>query len=418
MKIQNIYAREILDSRANPTVEVVLVLEGGSYVRASCPSGASVGTYEAKEIRDNDPNRMAGLGVLKAVNNIQNIIAPKLQGLECARQNVIDKLLIELDGTKDKSNLGANAILPVSIAVAKAGAVSLHMQPYEYLRHYTSHIGQPYRIPTPLFNIINGGKHAADNLDFQEFIVIPAISTNFSDGLNIGVSTYHALKKILNEKGQSTLIGDEGGFSPKLATNRDALVLITEAIAAAHLRLNYDIFLGLDAASNNFYRDGLYTIRDKGTGLNTKDFITVYEGLNAEYNFLYLEDPLSEDDIDGWEALNSVISKNTIITGDDLTTTNYERLQKAISKNAISGIIIKPNQIGTITESIAVADAAKAAGIKVIVSHRSGETNDDFIADFSVAMSADYAKFGSPARGERVSKYNRLSEINMHIKPV
>jgi enolase len=415
MKISRVYAREIINSKATPTVEVILVLDNGSFVTAGCPSGTSVGTYEAKELRDNDPTHMAGLGVLKAVNNVNSVIGPKLIGLDPTHQHEIDKLMLEIDGTEDKSKLGANAILPVSIAVSKAGAKTLNMPLYAYLKHYTTSANVPIKIPTPMFNLINGGKHAGNTLDFQEFLIIPAISSRFKDGLNMAVATYQALKKILQDKNSSVLIGDEGGFSPELPNNREALVLLSEAISSAGLRLNYEVFLGIDAAANNFYHDKVYKIKDRDSNSTSKELIAIYEGLIAEFNILYLEDPLAEDDWDGWQILNSAMSHNTIIVGDDLTTTNYKRLTNAIQKQAISGIIIKPNQIGTVIESLAVVEAAKHAGLKIAVSHRSGETNDDFIADFAVAVNADYAKLGAPARGERVAKYNRLLEIEASL---
>jgi enolase len=418
MKIKKIHAREILDSRATPTTEVILILENDTYVRAGCPSGASVGTYEAKELRDNDPKHMAGFGVLTAVDNIINKISPKLEGMDVTKQSGIDQTMLELDGTVDKKNLGANAILPVSIAVAKAGAITMNMQLYTYLKHYTSRITEPYKIPTPLFNVINGGKHAANNLDFQEFIVIPNSNLPHPTALNMGVNVYHELKQIISKKGLGTLIGDEGGFSPPLPTNNEALILITEAIAKSGFKLNEDIFLGLDVAANNLFSNGNYSFRDVGRSISTAEFIAYYQKLNSIYNFLYLEDPLAEDDWQAWEKLCNILPKNTIITGDDLTTTNPSRLSEALSKNTIRGIIIKPNQIGTVTEAITVVEMAKKAGLKITVSHRSGESNDDFIADFAVGMGADFVKFGSPARGERVAKYNRLSEIDIQIRSV
>ena len=417
MKISQVIGREIINSKGIPTVEVKIFLENGISAVSSCPTGTSVGTYEAKELRDIDQSRFGGLGVAKAVNNVNTLIAPKIKGMDSTKQHEIDRVMIELDGTDNKSNLGTNSILPVSMAVAKTASISLNIPLYQYLRQYTGLVSQPLKIPTPLFNLINGGKHAGDTLNFQEFLVIPAISVKFSAGLSMAVNIYHALGEILKDKGDSTLIGDEGGFSPTLATNRDALILLNEAIGAVGLRMNYDVFLGIDAAANNFYQDNVYTIKDKMQEMSAKDLITVYEGLNAEYNLLYLEDPLAEDDWEGWEDLNKVTSDHTIIVGDDLTTTNYQRLQMAISKNAIGGIIIKPNQIGTVIEAIAVVESARQAGLKIIASHRSGETNDDLIADFAVGVGADYAKLGAPARGERVAKYNRLLEIESQITP-
>ena len=415
-RIQNIFAREILNSKAIPTVETIVVLDNGITALASCPTGTSVGKYEAKEMRDNDPVRFGGLGVLKAIENITKIIAPKLIGGEVDRQHEIDKILIELDGTSNKSRLGTNSILPVSMGVAKAAAKNMNTPLFAYLRRYTSIQNAPFKIPTPAFNIINGGKHAGNNLDFQEFIIIPATSIPFPETINMAVSVYQSLKKTLQGKSSSTLVGDEGGFGPSLSNNRDALVILNEALGEGKYRLNYDIFFGIDASADNFYQDGKYMIKDKESGMESSDLVTVYEGLNEEFNLLYLEDPLSEDDWDGWEKLNAITSRNTLIVGDDLIATNLMRLQKAIDKKAVSAIILKPNQIGTVMETLAVAEVARNAGLKLVASHRSGETNDDFIADFAVAIGADYVKFGAPARGERVAKYNRLLEIYSQIK--
>jgi enolase len=416
MKIKQIFAREILNSKGNPTVEATVILDSDIQATSSCPTGTSVGKYEAKQLRDNDPNRFGGSGVSKAVNNVMNVISPKLIGIDVQNQHDIDKLMIELDGTPEKTNLGANSILPVSMAIAKAAAKSLNMPLFSYIRHYTSIQTSPFKIPTPAFNILNGGKHAGNNLDFQEFLIIPASSMTFQNSLNMAVSIYQSLKKTLNDKGASTLIGDEGGFGPSLSTNRDALIMLNEAISGGNFRINYDVFLGIDASANNFHQDGTYLIKDKETRMTSEGLATVYEGLNEEYNLYYLEDPFSEDDWEGWENLNRLTSKNTLIVGDDLIATNFNRLQTAIEKKAISGIIIKPNQIGTVLETLAVVEAARNAGLKIIVSHRSGETNDDFIADFAVGVGADYVKFGAPARGERVAKYNRLLEIDSMIK--
>lgn len=416
-KIKQILAREILNSKGMPTIEATVVLENGRLGRASSPTGTSVSGYEAKEVRDNDPKRYSGQGVLTAISNISETIAPKIIGMEVQNQKEIDKTMIELDGTKDKSKLGSNAILPVSMAVAKAAATDLNIPLFAYIRNYaTSQSRDSYKIPIPAFNIINGGKHAGNNLDFQEFLIIPASSMPYSQTLNLAVSIYQSLKKTLTQKGAITLVGDEGGFGPSFSTNRDALVMLAESIAGSGLRINYDVFLGLDASANNFYQDGKYVIKDKQNGANSNELISIYESLNEEYNFLYLEDPLAEDDWDGWEDINKITSENTLIVGDDLTATNIDRLVEAVSKKTIGGVIIKPNQAGTITETIAVTEAVRLAGLKVIVSHRSGETNDDFIADFGVGVGADYVKFGAPARGERTIKYNRLLEIESMIK--
>lgn len=416
MKIKQVFAREILNSKGYPTVEATVVLENGMQATSSCPTGTSVSKYEAKDLRDNDPTRFNGYGVLKAVNNIVTTIGPKLVGQDAENQVQIDKIMLGLDGTADKSNLGANSILPVSMAAAKVSAKNLNMPLFAYIRHYTGLGNLPFKIPTPAFNIINGGKHAGNNLDFQEFLIIPASSMPYQNTLNMAVTIYQALKKSLTDKGVSTLIGDEGGFGPSFSTNRDALIMLSEAIGESGYKISYDVFLGIDASANSFRQDGTYLIKDKEGNLTSDELATVYEGLNEEYNLYYLEDPFSEDDWDGWGKLNSVSSKNTLIVGDDLIATNFSRLQTAISKNAINAVIIKPNQIGSVIETLAVVEAARNAGLKIVVSHRSGETNDDFIADFAVGVNADYAKLGAPTRGERVAKYNRLLEIEAQIK--
>lgn len=414
--IKQILAREILNSKGNPTVEATVFLDNGMKATASTPSGTSVSSYEAIEVRDNDSNRYDGLGVLKAVDNINSKISRKLEGVNPQLISQVDKILLDLDGTSDKSNLGANAILPVSIACTKAGALISNLPLYAFIRHFTGIQNTPFKMPTPAFNILNGGKHAGNNLDFQEFLLIPASSMPYEDTLNMAHSIYDSLRKTLKDKGATTLVGDEGGFGPSLSTNRDGLILLSEAITASSYKINYDVFLGLDVSANNFYHEKFYSIRDKGTNLTSDELVGVFEGLIAEYNLYYVEDPFSEDDWEGWQKLNSITSSNTIIVGDDLIATNFEKLQNAISKKAIGGVIIKPNQIGTVLETLAVVEAARHAGLKIIVSHRSGETNDDFIADFAVGVGADYAKFGAPVRGERVSKYNRLLEISSEIK--
>ncbi len=415
-KIKEIKAQEILDSRGNPTIETTVVLQDGSVGVASCPSGASVGSYEAWELRDHDDKRFSGLGVLKAVNNVNSIIAPALVGMDSSKQQDIDKTVINLDGTQNKGKLGANATLSVSMAVCKAGARNSMLPLFLYLRQFIKTENTALKIPTPLFNFINGGKHAGDNLDLQEFFVIPATSKPYNEALEMGVNIYTVLRNTLKENGLSTLIGDEGGYAPKLATNKDAFVLLKQAIDKTNLRFGFDVFFGLDAASNSFYQDKQYRLKDRSMPFSTDDLIAFYQELNKQYRILYLEDPLFEDDWEGWAKISSKMSQDTIIVGDDLVATNPYRLQMAIDKKAITGVIIKLNQIGTVIECLAVVEVARAAGLKIIVSHRSGETNDDFIADFSVAVSADYVKFGATARGERVAKYNRLLQIEKQIK--
>jgi len=414
-KITTIEAREILDSRGNPTVEVAVTLDDRTSVTASCPSGASTGKYEAREIRDNDIKHFQGLGVLTAVQNVNTIIAPHLQGLEAADQKHIDKKLIELDGTPTKVKLGANALLPVSMAVAKAGAKSNGIPLYVHLRSLTGNEQGSVKIPTPAFNLINGGKHAANGLDIQEFLVIPGSYKTFSQSLEIGFNVYKNIKKTLEKSYLSTLIGDEGGFAPQLAINQDALSLFSQAIESSTLRLGYDVFLGIDAASNNFMDESKYKLKDRTQIMSGSDLSSYYQELIQKYHLIYIEDPFGEDDWDSWSNEFPKLGENVILAGDDLIATNPLRLQTALEKKAINGIIIKPNQIGTIMEAIAVSVLARQAGIKLIAAHRSGETNDDFIADFAVAIGADYMKMGAPARGERVAKYNRLLAIEQDL---
>jgi enolase len=415
-KIKQIIATEILNSKGHPTIEATVILTDGSIGVADCPSGTSVGKYEAIEIRDKDEKRFQGLGVLNAIMNIEEIIAPNLLGMEATRQQDVDRKMISLDGTNNKARLGANAMLSVSMAVAKAAAKSSVLPLFLYLREFVKRENIPLKLPTPAFNLINGGLHAEGSLDFQEFLLIPASSKKFDESLQIGTNVSAALKKNLETNNLSTLIGDEGGYSPKVASNQDALLMLKQAIEGLNLRLGFDVFLGVDAAASNFYSNQQYKIHDKSIGLSSKDFIEFYKNLNNDYHFLYLEDGLSEDDWEGWTSLYQTLSQQTLIVGDDLTVTNPYRLQMALEKKAITGIVIKPNQIGTVMESLAVVEMARDAGLKIIVSHRSGETNDDFIADFAVAASADYVKFGALVRGERVAKYNRLLQIQRQIK--
>ncbi|HEV2339684.1 MAG TPA: phosphopyruvate hydratase [Patescibacteria group bacterium] len=411
MKIKDITAREILNAKGNPAVEATVVLQDGSTGIASCPQGTSVGSYEAAEVRDHDMTRFYGNGMLKAVNTVTHVIAKDLIGMDATKQREIDKRMIELDGTQNKSKLGVNAILPVSMAVAKAASASEHLPLFRYLHSFLGEKSVAEKMPTPLFNIVNGGAHAMNTFDFQEFIIIPATFKTFEQCIHMGTGLYHALRDFLLSNGLSTLVGDEGGFAPVLSTNYDGLSLLTQAIETTNRRIGFDVFFGIDAASNNFYRDRVYHIKDRGSELTAKAMNDFYETLLKEFKILYLEDILSEDDWDGWKDAMSRLAEGALIVGDDLVATNPYRLQMAINKQAINAVVVKPNQIGTVIESLALVDVARAAGLKVIVSHRSGETNDDFIADFAVAVAADYAKFGAPARGERIAKYNRLLAI-------
>jgi len=399
-KIKKIQAREILDSRGNPTVEVDLTTELGVF-RASVPSGASKGKYEAVELRDGR-RRYRGRGVLKAVNNVNEIIAPKLIGKDPTQQKEIDDLLIKLDGTKNKSKLGANAILGVSMAICRAGAAAKNLSFWDHIKQLFE-IGSP-SIPQPCFNVINGGIHAGSELDFQEFMVVPRLNS-FSENLRIGTEIYHQLKEILAKKfgKQAINVGDEGGFAPPVRAPEEALDLIMEAVEKAGYQNKIKIIL--DVAASQFYQGGKYKMK---TGVfTTEGLLNYYLDLIQKYPIIGLEDPFSEEDWEGWKMLKSKI----LIIGDDLTVTNPDRIKLAQKRKACNGIIIKPNQIGTITETIEAVKLAKSYNWKVIVSHRSGETCDDFIADLAVGISADFIKAGAPARGERVAKYNRLLEI-------
>jgi enolase len=417
-KIKQVLAREILNAKGNPALETTVILSDGKSGTASCPSGTSAGSYEACELLDNDEKRYGGKGVLKAIDNVNSIISPALVGVEVTRQPEIDKIMLELDGTQNKGKLGANAILSVSMACCKAAAKSSVLPLFLYIREYVKKEKLELKVPTPLFNVLNGGLHADMNLDFQEFMIIPASSKSFEASLQMGTQVYNTLKKLLKTSNQSTLVGDEGGFSPRLAANADALSLLKQAINDSPYKFGFDIFLGMDVAASSFYQQKKYVVRDKSMPLSSDDLISLYKDLSKEYSFLYLEDPLAEDDWEGWVQISKEMSLQTIIVGDDLTVTNPYRLQMALNKKAITGIIIKPNQIGTVIETLAVVEIAREAGLKIIVSHRSGETNDDFIADLAVAVSADYAKFGAPARGERVAKYNRLLQIEKQLSSI
>lgn len=413
--IKSIRAREILDSRGIPTVETVMAADSGETATASVPSGTSTGIHEAKELRDEDSRRYGGKGVLKAVENVNTVIAKAIIGQDPTKQTAIDQLLINLDGTPDKSKLGANAILSVSQGVCELGAAVSKKPIYEYLAlKYRGNMAG-LRVPAPTFNIINGGKHGAGNLDFQEFHAIPATNKSYSEALRVGEEIYQKLGEVLTYRGAIHSVGVEGGYAPNLFTNSDALELIVEATLQAGYQPARDVFYGLDTAATVFCRGGFYTIKDRAQAMQAKEMIEYYKELNSKFHLLVLEDPLSEDDFNGWARLVSEIGGQTVIVGDDLLTTNKDRVKKAIEMKAATAILVKPNQIGTISETVEVLQMAQKAGWKVIVSHRSGETNDDFIADFAVGVGADYTKFGAPARGERVAKYNRLLQIEEEL---
>lgn len=416
-KISRIWAREILDSRSDPTVEAVCQLDNGYLAVSSVPSGTSTGAHEALELRDGDASRYLGKGVLKAVDNVNKVLGPAILGMDPTDQEGIDKKLCELDGTENKSKYGANAILAVSEAVAKVGALAARENLYIWIYALAQKTGlKPFlHIPIPLFNMINGGLHGAGNLDFQEFWVIPASSKSFSDGLKLGVEVYQTIGDNLARRGAIHSVGHEGGYAPNLFTNADALEVFVESIRQTTYAMGRDVFLGLDVAASSFFKNGQYTIRDKSAPLDEAQMLEYYKSLNDQYKLAILEDPFAQDAWASWTNLTQLLSPNVLVVGDDLLATNPKRVKEGIEKKACTAILVKPNQIGTVTETLQVIKMARDAGWKVITSHRSGETNDTFIADFSVGVGSDYVKFGAPARGERVAKYNRLLSIEAEL---
>jgi len=404
--IKELKAREILDSRGNPTLEVEAVLSNGARGCAAVPSGASTGKHEAVELRDGDASRFNGLGVLKAVANVNDIIAPALRGMKATGQEAIDSKLIALDGTKNKSRLGANAILGASLAVAHAAANSLSVTLYRYLG-----VKETYRLPVPMLNILNGGKHADGSTDFQEFMVVPAGAATFSQSLRMGAEVYHSLKKVLKGKGLNTCVGDEGGFAPALPSNRAAVEYILQAIEKAGYQPGRDCFIALDPAASEFYSQGKYTLSREGRVLTSLERVEYYVKWVTEYPIVSIEDGMAEDDWEGWQLLTHKLGDRVQLVGDDLYVTNIERLNRGIELKASNSILIKLNQIGTLTETIAAVNMAKQAGWTAVVSHRSGETEDTTIADLSVALDSGMIKTGAPCRSERTAKYNRLLKI-------
>jgi enolase len=406
--IEAIGAREFLDSRGNPTVEVEVLLEDGTVSRAAVPSGASTGAFEAYELRDGDKGRYLGKGVQKAVDAVLDVIGPELEGFDATDQRLVDAALIELDGTDNKKKLGANAILGVSLAVAKAAADSSDLPLFRYLGGPNAHT-----LPVPMLNVINGGSHADSNVDIQEFMILPIGAGTFSEGLRWGVETYHALKSILHGKGLSTGLGDEGGFAPNLGSNRDALDLLVEAIEKAGFRVGTDIALGLDVAATEFFENGMYTF--EGKQLDAAAMSAYYAELVAAYPLVSIEDPISEDDWEGWAQLTSEIGDKTQLVGDDLFVTNPTRLAKGIEQGTANSILVKVNQIGTLTETLDAVRLAQRSGYTAVLSHRSGETEDTTIADLAVATDCGQIKTGAPARSERVAKYNQLLRIEEEL---
>ena len=406
--IEDVVAREVLDSRGNPTVEVEVLLEDGTEGRAIVPSGASTGVHEAVELRDGDKDRYLGKGTLTAVNNVNEIIADEVIGMDPFDQPGLDKLLIELDGTPNKGNLGANAILGVSLAVARAAAASVGMPLFQYLGGVNGKV-----LPVPMMNILNGGSHADNSVDIQEFMVMPVGATSFREGLRMGAETFHNLKKILKEKGMNTNVGDEGGYAPDLATNEEAIQVIIEAIKKAGYEPGKDLCIALDCAASEFYdaENNIYDWKGEGRKMNAEELCAFYEDICSKYPVISIEDGMAEDDWDGWKLLVGKLGDRVQLVGDDLFVTNTERLKKGIEEGAANAILIKVNQIGTLTETLDAIEMAKKAGFTAVVSHRSGETEDTTIADLVVGVNAGQIKTGSASRTDRIAKYNQLLRI-------
>jgi enolase len=411
--ISNVYAREVLDSRGNPTVEVEVYLESGAFGRAIVPSGASTGAYEAVELRDGDKSRYLGKGVLKAVDNVNEIIAPEIIGLDALDQVGIDRKMIELDGTPNKAKLGANAILAVSMAVARAAADALDVPLYVYLGGFNAKT-----LPVPMMNIINGGEHADNNVDVQEFMVLPVGAPNFREALRIGAEIFHTLKGVLKEKGLNTAVGDEGGFAPNLSSNEEAITTIITAIERAGYKPGVDVFLGMDIASTEFYKDGKYHLEGEGKSFTSAEFVDFLANWVDKYPIITIEDGCSEDDWEGWKLLTEKLGGKVQLVGDDLFVTNTERLSTGIEQGIGNSILVKVNQIGTLTETFDAIEMAKRAGYTAVISHRSGESEDSTIADIAVATNAGQIKTGSLSRTDRVAKYNQLLRIEDELSSV
>lgn len=415
-KIKEIRSREILNTQGCPTVETAVILDDGTISVVSVPSNDFDSKYAAVNLVDNDMSRFQGQGVLKAVANVVNVIGPKLVGFDANRQQEIDKVIIELDGTQNKSTLGANATLSVSMAVARAAAKSSGVPLYLYLRQFIKRENLELKLPTPILSLINGGKRAENLLDFRDFFIIPASFKTFEESLQIGFAVQSSLRTILKGNNLLPLFSIEGGYALPLANNAEACSLLSQALEPTTIRLGYDVFFGIDANADAFYNEGGYKIKDRTMSMSSDDLISFYANLISAYHILYIEDPLAVDDWDGWEKISKQVSQKTIIIGDLLTATNPYRLQMALAKKAVSGITIKPIQIGTVMEALAVMEVARMSGFKIVVSHQSGSSVDDFLADFAVAVSADYVNFGPLTRGEYMVKYNRMLEIEKQLK--
>ncbi|MBX6353631.1 MAG: phosphopyruvate hydratase [Thermoflavifilum sp.] len=409
-EIFDVHAREVLDSRGNPTVEVEVELESGAVGRAIVPSGASTGAHEAVELRDGDADRYGGKGVRQAVQNVIEVIGPEIIGEDALDQVAIDQMMIQLDGTPNKGKLGANAILGVSMAVAKAAANELGIPLYRYLGGFAGRT-----LPTPLMNILNGGKHADNTVDIQEFMVVPHGAPTFREALRMGAEIFHSLKKVLASRGLATTVGDEGGFAPNLKTNEEALAILVEAIEKAGYKPGEDASLALDIASTELYKDGRYHFEGEGVVRTSDELIHYYETLLSRYPIVSIEDGLAEDDWDGWQNLTRALGGKVQLVGDDLFVTNTDRLSQGIERGVGNSILVKVNQIGTLTETFACIELAKRSGYTAIISHRSGETEDVTIADIAVAVNAGQIKTGAPSRTDRVAKYNQLLRIEEHL---
>jgi enolase len=409
--IDSVHAREILDSRGNPTVEVEIILDDGAFGRAAVPSGASTGVHEALELRDGDKSRYGGKGVLQAVEHVNNEITQAIIGMDALDQSAVDKAMLVLDGTPNKNKFGANAILGVSLAVARAAADSVGLPLYRYLGGVTAKV-----LPVPMFNILNGGVHANwQGTDLQEFMIAPVGAPNFREALRWGSEVYQALKGVLKNSGYSTGVGDEGGFAPALKTNAEAVEVILKAIGKAGYKPGEQIAIALDPASSGFFEEGLYNLRTENRKVTSAEMVQMYADWVAKYPIVVLEDGLAEDDWDGWKLLNQKLGSQIELVGDDLFVTNVTRIARGIEENAANAVLIKLNQIGSVSETIAAIEMARKAGWGAMVSHRSGETVDSFIADFTVAMSTGHLKTGAPCRGERVEKYNQLMRIEEEL---
>ena len=407
--IERVTAREILDSRGNPTLEVEVELANGTIGRAAVPSGASTGRYEAVELRDGDKSRFGGKGVLRAIANVNEVIASELIGTLATDQATVDHNLIQLDGTDNKSRLGANAILGASLAVAHAAANLLNMPLYHYLG------GGTYTLPVPMLNILNGGKHAANSTDLQEFMVVPAGAASFSQALQMGAEVYQSLKKVLKDRGLDTNVGDEGGFAPALPSNNQAVEAVLAAIEKAGYKPGKDCFIALDPAASEFYKNKKYVLAREGVSLSSQEMVEYYVKWVSQYPIISIEDGMAEDDWAGWQLITEKLGDKVLLVGDDLYVTNVNRLSKGIKLKASNAILIKPNQIGTLTETIAAVEMAQQAGWKAVVSHRSGETEDTTIADLAVGLNTGLIKAGAPCRSERTAKYNRLLRIEEEL---